>query len=215
VRRESRLARRVPLADLGGADPRNAPAGRTGVTMSAFRRYEIGYARDYAGPFRFSFFYAPASAISPHRTMRLATTLFALSLLTTPVLAQSDEDAEGVRSAVEDYLEALYDAEPDRIERSVSRDLVKFGWYQSEPGGEFEGSAMTFEQLHSLAARWNEGNRQQITETSPRAISVLDVLDKTAVAKLTAVWGIDYFQLEKTEGRWMIRHVLWQSHPSD
>ena len=41
----------------------------------------------------------------------------------------------------------------------------------------------------------------------------MDVLDKTAVAKLTAFWGIDYFQLEKNDGIWQIRHVIWQSHP--
>jgi len=36
---------------------------------------------------------------------------------------------------------------------------------------------------------------------------------KTATAKLTAFWGIDYFQLEKIEDKWMIRHIIWQSHP--
>jgi hypothetical protein len=46
-----------------------------------------------------------------------------------------------------------------------------------------------------------------------RDIQILDVLDQTAAAKLTASWGIDYLLLAKYDGRWMITHVLWQTPP--
>ena len=49
--------------------------------------------------------------------------------------------------------------------------------------------------------------------TAPKEIEILDVADQTAAAKLTAWWGIDYLQLAKYDGRWMIVHVLWQSPP--
>ena len=133
-------------------------------------------------------------------------------LFFVPWVAHAQTDAEGVHAAVLDYVEGIYDVQPERIERSVSTDLVKFGWFQSN--GAYRPAPMNFEQLRGLAARWNEGNRQGIDASSPKEIVVLDVLDKTAVAKLTAQWGIDYFQLEKIDGKWMIRHVLWQSHPS-
>ena len=42
---------------------------------------------------------------------------------------------------------------------------------------------------------------------------MLDVLDQTAVAKVTANWGIDYMLLAKFDGRWKIVEILWQSHP--
>ena len=74
---------------------------------------------------------------------------------------------------------------------------------------------MNFEQLKQLASRWNANNRMKLDDKTPREIVVLDVLDKTAVAKLTAQWGIDYFQLENIDGKWMIRQVLWQAHPMD
>ncbi|MFT5145027.1 MAG: hypothetical protein ACI80V_003689 [Rhodothermales bacterium] len=144
----------------------------------------------------------------------LATLVASFFIVVSPALAQDMSDSDGVHAAVLDYLEGIYDVQPERIEQSVSPALVKFGWYQSNPDAEFQGSPMTFEQLKGLAASWNKDNRQNITADTPREIVVLDVLSKTAVAKLTAMWGIDYFQLEKIEGRWMIRHVLWQSHPS-
>jgi hypothetical protein len=48
---------------------------------------------------------------------------------------------------------------------------------------------------------------------APKDIVLLDVQDQTAAAKLTAYWGTDYFLLAKYDGRWMIRHVMWQTLP--
>ncbi len=50
-------------------------------------------------------------------------------------------------------------------------------------------------------------------EKSYNVVVVLDLLDQTASAKLTASWGIDHMQLGKVDGKWKIRHVMWQSHP--
>jgi hypothetical protein len=44
-------------------------------------------------------------------------------------------------------------------------------------------------------------------------VTVLEVLDQTAVAKVRAMWGIDYLLLGKYDGRWKIVQILWQSHP--
>jgi hypothetical protein len=38
-------------------------------------------------------------------------------------------------------------------------------------------------------------------------------MDKTAVAKLSAQWGVDHMQLAKIDGKWMIMNILWQSYP--
>lgn len=134
---------------------------------------------------------------------------FALAL---PVLAQSDE--EGVHNAVLDYVEGFYNVEPERFEKSISKDLVKYGYWKNQ-AGEYQGSPMNFEQAKRFASQWNVDNRQGIDENTPKDIWVMEVLDKTAVAKLTAQWGIDYFQLEKNDGVWQIRHVIWQSHPPE
>ncbi|NNE34200.1 MAG: hypothetical protein HKN13_03125 [Rhodothermales bacterium] len=123
-------------------------------------------------------------------------------------------EVSGIEYAVMDYVEGIYNVEPDRIERSVSKDLVKYGFWRKSADSEYRGTAMNFEQLTELAGSWNTDNRQELNDKSPKEIVVLDVLDQTATAKLTAHWGIDYFQLEKTGEKWMIRHVLWQSHPA-
>ncbi|HEX2716302.1 MAG TPA: nuclear transport factor 2 family protein, partial [Gemmatimonadaceae bacterium] len=63
------------------------------------------------------------------------------------------------------------------------------------------------------ANRVKAANRP-VAPNAPKEIVLLDVLDQTAVAKLTARWGTDYLLLAKGEdGRWQITHVLWQSPP--
>lgn len=122
-------------------------------------------------------------------------------------------DRAAVERAVRDYLEAFYDAKPELIERGVHPRLVKYGYGRNPDTGEWRGTGMDFEQAKVLAARFNaDGSR--VPESAPRAIEVFDVLDRTAAAKLTATWGIDYFHLVKEEGEWKILQVLWQSAPS-
>ena len=71
---------------------------------------------------------------------------------------------------------------------------------------------MPFDKLISLAKRWNASGNQT-TAGSPKEVVIFEVSDKTASAKVTAVWGIDYLSLMKENGKWMIVNVLWQSPP--
>jgi len=118
-------------------------------------------------------------------------------------------DKELVAAAVSDYVEALYEADTSKIERSVSKQLAKRGYYTNN--GVVQEATMSYDQLISLTKRWKQS--QNIDESTPKKIIVLDVLDKTASAKLEAKWGIDYFHLAKVNGRWMIMNVLWQEYP--
>ena len=139
-------------------------------------------------------------------------TIFTLSSFKTK--SKNAEEA-AVVAAVEDYVEGLYQVKPERIERSVHPDLKKRGYWYSSKEEKYSGMLdMTFEQLKTLAGKWNKDGKNANAD-SPKKIEVFDVLDKTAVAKLTAEWGIDYFQLAKIDDKWMIVNVLWQSHPQD
>ena len=140
-------------------------------------------------------------------------TMLAVAILTVPATAGAqtrDADREAVRLAALDYVEGVYNVQPDRIERSVHTSLVKRGFYKDTAAGPYNESPMTYEQLVRLAGNWNkEGKR----DTSIKDVAVLDVLDQTAVAKVTASWGIDYMLLAKYGDRWKITQILWQSHP--
>jgi hypothetical protein len=122
-----------------------------------------------------------------------------------------DKEKAAVQAAALDYLEGIYNVQPERIERSVHPTLNKRGFYKKDASAPYVESPMTYEQLVKLAASWNkEGKR----DTSVREITVLDMLDQTAVVKLKASWGIDYMFLGKFDGKWKITQILWQSHPA-
>jgi hypothetical protein len=139
----------------------------------------------------------------------------ALTLLLTavPVIAQDgNADREAVRQAVLDYVEGIYNVQPERIERSVSPNLAKMGFYRPPTETAYRpGRSMAFQQLVEIAKNFNKDGK--LSKDAPKDIVLYDVLDQTATVKLTADWGTDYMHLAKIDGKWMIVNVLWQSHP--
>lgn len=142
---------------------------------------------------------------------RLAGILLALAIFAPAALAQPVSDRVAVRSAATDYIDALYLVDSMRVVRSVHPDLVKYGFYPR--GGAYQGTAMTYTELKQLAMTWNKNQKRVDPDTAMKEVVVLDILDKTASAKIVAHWGIDYMHLAKVDGTWMIRHILWQSPP--
>jgi hypothetical protein len=122
----------------------------------------------------------------------------------------AERDREAVRQAALDYVDGIYEVKPDRIQRSVHPSLVKRGFYRKDASTPYVEMPMTYEQLVNLAGSWNKAGTR---DTSTKQIEVLEVLDQTAVAKVTASWGVDYMLLGKYDGAWKISQILWQSHP--
>jgi len=122
-------------------------------------------------------------------------------------------DRDLVYAAIEDYVDALYLVQPERIKKSVHPNLTKKGFRKPKDKQAFgPESTMTFDQLYELAAKWNA--KGTLPKDAPKQIDIFDVQDQTASAKLTAQWGTDYFHLAKYDGKWMIVNVMWQSAPA-
>jgi hypothetical protein len=98
-----------------------------------------------------------------------------------------------------------------RIERSVHPQLTKRGfWRDNEKAPWGPQETMTYEQLIALTKKWNADKKR---DTSIKRVDVFEVLDQTASAKVTAMWGVDYMHLAKYDGRWKIINIVWQAHP--
>lgn len=118
-------------------------------------------------------------------------------------------DKELVYAAVEDYVDALYLVQPDRIKKSVHPELMKKGFWKGKDKTDYTyQGVMTFNDLVKLAETWNA--KGWLAKDAIKKIEIYDVQDQTASAKLTAYWGTDYFQLAKFDGKWMIVNILWQ-----
>ena len=146
--------------------------------------------------------------------------MFALAVglaggVSVPGYAQSDAAAEkeAVRAAAMDYLDALYQAKPELIARSVHTDLSKRGYYRKQGATEFTSAPMSYQQLFDLAGTWNKDGKRAV-DKAPKDVVVYEVLNQTASAKVTALWGIDYMHLAKYDGKWKIVNILWQEPPA-
>ena len=148
--------------------------------------------------------------------MKTKVCLTILLLVTVSLVSSAQtSDRDLVYAAIEDYVDALYLVQPERIKKSVHPELMKKGFWKGKDKTEYDyEGVMTFDQLVELAGKWNaKGN---IPKDAIKKIDIYDVQDQTACAKLTAHWGTDYFQLAKFDGKWMILNILWQGplpHP--
>ena len=121
------------------------------------------------------------------------------------------QDKVEVENAVKDYVEGFYYGDTSKIQRSISPDVIKHGYYRGKSSETYTKDTMSFRQCVDYAANVKKRGVNPKVESFPKKIEVFDVLDKTASAKLTAWWGTDYLLLSKLNGKWMITHVLWQS----
>ncbi|WP_210462756.1 nuclear transport factor 2 family protein [Rufibacter roseolus] len=125
----------------------------------------------------------------------------------------TEQDKAGVTAACQDYIQAFYKADTTIAYRSVHPLLQKRGFSYSAANQAYSKQLeMPFPALVSLAKRWNADGKQA-NENSVQKVQILDICDKTASAKVTAVWGIDYIHLVKEQGKWWVMNVLWQSVP--
>ncbi len=148
------------------------------------------------------------------KKLALFTCALALLVCTNVVRAQSNQptdDREAVRQAVLDYVEGVYNVDPARIEKSVHPELAKRGFWRAKDKEGYSEGKMTHPQLIEVAKTWNKAGK--LRKDAPKEITVFEVMDQTASAKLVAEWGMDYFHLAKYNGKWMIVNVLWQSLP--
>ncbi|MDX9912265.1 MAG: nuclear transport factor 2 family protein [Phycisphaerales bacterium] len=145
----------------------------------------------------------------------LAATLSACALAWAVVpSAPRMTDAQLVEEACNDYVIGIYEAEPERIDRSVHPDLRKAGFWRTDGAAEYPPMAeMTFDELRHLTEILKAGGH--VPANPPREIKVFEVADQTACAKVVGFWGQDYVHLAKFDGRWQIVNIIWQSPPTN
>lgn len=125
--------------------------------------------------------------------------------------AQSATDSAAVRATAMDYIEGWYAGDAARMERALHPELAKrvvttdakTGRSQLESIG-----AMT------LVLRTRAGGGMHTpTERQQKDFQILDMFAGAAVAKVIASDWVDYLELAKWNGRWVIVNVLWEYKP--
>lgn len=145
--------------------------------------------------------------------MKSLTFIFALFLCVQLAAQDKESTLKAVTQAGYNYIDTFYKVDTTLAYKSVHKDLRKVGWWFDEKKKAYsDKSEMSFERLISLAKRWN-AKGDKTNSDSPREVIVLEVSDKIAVVKVTAVWGIDYLNMVKTDEGWKSINIVWQSKP--
>lgn len=145
----------------------------------------------------------------------MKTTTILIALLFTICITAQDKDSaiKDVTQVAYNYIDTFYKADTTLAHKSIHKNLRKVGWWYDDKKKAYSSDLeMPFDALINLAKKWNiKGDRAN--EQSPRKVEILEVSDKIAVVKVTAVWGIDYLNMVNTEDGWKAINIIWQSKP--
>ena len=142
--------------------------------------------------------------------MRLS--LQALLLLSTLVAgsarAQSAADSAAIRAAALDYAEGWYEGNAERMARALHPELVKRIVVRDTTTGKSMVQGMGASVLVN-SARHGYG-KETPRERQQKDVTILDIFGNAACAKAVMADWVDYMQLGKVDGRWLIVNVLWE-----
>lgn len=131
-----------------------------------------------------------------------------------PVEPVEPTDEESINLAVMDYVNAIYEVKPELVDKSVHDKLQKVGFVPKKDGGGYREMWMTKDELRELAVHWNQDGSVD-PATAKAEVKIVVQLDQIAAVRLDAEWGIDFIQLAKIKGTWMIINVVWQTYPKE
>jgi hypothetical protein len=143
--------------------------------------------------------------------MRLLSLSLVVALfLPASASCQTQSDSAAIRQTALDYIQGWYEGDGARMERALHPELAK-RIVRADTLGNFridQQSAMTLVQ----------GTRAGYGKTTPQAdrhddVRILDIYRNAASARINASYWIDYLQLAKWHGRWVIVNVLWEMKP--
>ncbi|HSB53723.1 MAG TPA: nuclear transport factor 2 family protein [Gemmatimonadales bacterium] len=140
------------------------------------------------------------------RPLSLALTLALVS--TASLHAQTAADSAGIRAAALDYAEGWFEGNADRMARAVSPELVKRIVVRDTASGkdmiQGMGSTVLVNSTRRGFGKSTPADKQE------KDVRIYDIFRGAAIAKVTMTDWIDYLQLARVDGRWVIVNVLWE-----
>ena len=135
--------------------------------------------------------------------------LLIAALLPAGAVAQTAADTAAIEATAHNYIDGYYEGNAERMERALHADLAKR--IVSSRGGKDEVQHMTATQLIRITSM---GGGSSTPESQRRNdMRILDIFGNAAVVRVDASDWVDYLQLGKVDGEWLIINVLWEFRP--
>ena len=145
--------------------------------------------------------------------MRTILALVLLVSFVAPSAAQSprpeDPEARAIRQTALDYIESWYEGNVERMTRALHPELVKRIVVTDHGASRIENMGAS-----KLIANVRGGfGKETPKDKQLKEVTILDRFENAAVVKIVASDWIDYLQVGKIDGRWVIVNVLWERKP--
>lgn len=125
---------------------------------------------------------------------------------------QDADDLAAIRQAALDYMQGWYEGDGERMRRSLHPEVVKRSIRRDPQTGE--------QRLHHVSQQqlvdWTQQGGGSDTPGDKRSYetSVLDVYGDIACVRAESYEYVDYLQLARHGGSWVIMNVLFQLKPA-
>lgn len=144
--------------------------------------------------------------------MRLSLpTLILCAAVTAAAQAQTAADSAAIKATALDYAEGWYEGNGDRMARALHPELVKRIVVRDTTTGKSMVQGMGASVLVK-STRHGYG-KETPKERQQKEVTILDIFGNAASAKAVMSDWVDYMQLGKVDGRWVIVNVLWERKP--
>jgi Putative lumazine-binding len=145
--------------------------------------------------------------------MRTTLARFALGLslfASAPLAAQTSADSAGIRATALDYAEGWYMNQPERMERALHPDLAKRIVSRDAEGKDV---VRNMDKATLVGAVKSNAGRNAPGAALQRDVQILSIYANAAVVKLEMDGWVDFMQMGRVDGRWLIVNVLWANKP--
>ena len=139
-----------------------------------------------------------------------ATVLLLAVMPFTSLRAQTAADSNAIRQAALDYIEGYYEGDGARMERALHPELAK-RIVRTNDQGRSQLQQMSAMSL-VLGTRAGGGKDTPVADRR-KDVTIFDIYQNAASAKIYASGWVDYLHLARWNGRWVIVNVLWELHP--
>ena len=119
-------------------------------------------------------------------------------------------DQAAIRQTALDYIEGWYEGNAERMEKSLHPELAK----RMVETNSYGKSALNQMSAMTLVRKTRAGIGKSVPkDKQQKDITILDVFENAASVKVVASDWVDYMQMAKFDGRWVIVNVLWELKP--
>jgi hypothetical protein len=124
--------------------------------------------------------------------------------------AQTAADSVAIRATALNYVEGWYEGNGDRMQSALHPQLVK-RIVTTDSAGHGGLDEMGAEQL--VAGTRRGGGKRTPAAAQTKEVRILDIFGNAASVRAEMANWIDYMQMGKVDGKWVIVNVLWEMKP--